>query len=433
MEKIVRKLSDKYLNGTSDADLLDMVSRRWETYRTATIEQAKNPDILMAAIENQQKDEIRNAPKRDEEYSLSHLVLGDEIDKEFVCSPLKWADKSLQSNKDIVLAAVNKNWRALQYIPKKLCDDKDIMLAAIESQEPNAYYPEYGKNLFGKELLYVSTFTESPLAYATELKKDKDIVLTAIKKNCFAFAYASPQLQNDPEVLAAAINNQEKRQEFLSPKKSNKLRGVVDDNIMDELNVEVYNHIYSPLAWTPKFSNDSKLVLAAVRKNGLALEYASKELQNNPDIVLAAVRENGTALKFASKEIRDNRRYVLEGLKTTKDAFEVASSRIKKHDEELIEIYKYLTEDNYSLEKLTYNINFKNDFVYNTIKSIIINSGIKKCNAILNRKNVNSIEELPNEYKKDIEKIEEKTNRELIVLESQRKKILDESFENEKQ
>lgn len=432
MGKIIRKLSDKYLNEISDADLLDMVSHRWVSYANATIEQAKNPNILMAAIENQQKDEIKSTIKRDEEYHLSHLVLEDEVDNEFVCSPLKWADKSLQGNKDIVLAAVKKNWLALQYVPKKLCDNKDIMLAAIESQNPNTYYAEYEKNLFGKELLYVSTFTESPLSYATELKKDKDIVLAAINKNCFAFAYASPQLQNDAEVLAAAINNQEKGQKFLSPKKSNKLRGIVDDNIVDKLKVEVYNHIYSPLAWAPKFSNDPKFVLAAVRKNGLALEYASKELQNNPDIVLAAVRENGTALKFASKEIRDNRGYVLEGLKTTKDAFEFASSRIKKHDEELIEIYKYLTEDNYSLEKLTYNTDLKNDFVYNTIKSIIINSGIKRCNAILNRKNVNSIEELPNEYKKDIEKQEEKTNRELSTLESQRKKFLEESLENEK-
>ena len=46
-------------------------------------------------------------------------------------------------------------------------------------------------------------------------------------------------------------------------------------------------------------------MLAAVKQDGDALEYASTELQNNEKIVLAAVTQWKDALKFASKELRN--------------------------------------------------------------------------------------------------------------------------------
>ena len=42
--------------------------------------------------------------------------------------------------------------------------------------------------------------------------------------------------------------------------------------------------------------NDPKIVLAVVKKNGLALRYASDEMKNNHDIVVPAVCQNGNYL-----------------------------------------------------------------------------------------------------------------------------------------
>ncbi len=36
--------------------------------------------------------------------------------------------------------------------------------------------------------------------------------------------------------------------------------------------------------------NDKDFVLTLVKKNGLALKYASKELQNDKEIILAAIK-----------------------------------------------------------------------------------------------------------------------------------------------
>ena len=45
-------------------------------------------------------------------------------------------------------------------------------------------------------------------------------------------------------------------------------------------------------------------VLEAVRRNGMALQYASTELKANREIVLEAVRQNGLALEFASEALQ---------------------------------------------------------------------------------------------------------------------------------
>ena len=43
--------------------------------------------------------------------------------------------------------------------------------------------------------------------------------------------------------------------------------------------------------------------MAAVKQNGLALQFASYELKNNKNIVIAAVNNNGFALEYTSNLI----------------------------------------------------------------------------------------------------------------------------------
>ena len=50
-----------------------------------------------------------------------------------------------------------------------------------------------------------------------------------------------------------------------------------------------------------------QVVLAAVSKNGYALEYASEELKRDRNIVLAAISKDGRALEYASEELKKDR------------------------------------------------------------------------------------------------------------------------------
>ena len=45
-------------------------------------------------------------------------------------------------------------------------------------------------------------------------------------------------------------------------------------------------------------------VMEAVKQNGHALQYASKELQGDKEVVMEAVKQNGHALQYASKNLK---------------------------------------------------------------------------------------------------------------------------------
>jgi lambda repressor-like predicted transcriptional regulator len=62
-------------------------------------------------------------------------------------------------------------------------------------------------------------------------------------------------------------------------------------------------------------NNHRKHVLAAVKQDGLSLEYASAELKNDREIVLAAVNQKGSSLDYASGELRHDREIVLAAVK----------------------------------------------------------------------------------------------------------------------
>ena len=52
--------------------------------------------------------------------------------------------------------------------------------------------------------------------------------------------------------------------------------------------------------------SDFDIVLAAVRKDGYALQFADESLRKNYDIVLATATQDGHALQFADKKLRDD-------------------------------------------------------------------------------------------------------------------------------
>ena len=98
------------------------------------------------------------------------------------------------------------------------------------------------------------------LANAPEdIKRDKEVVLAAVKKNGMALQYAAEEMRSDKEV-----------------------------------------------------------VLAAEKENGGALIFAAEELKLDKDFILEAVKINGTALEHAADALRGDRDFLLEAVKATK-------------------------------------------------------------------------------------------------------------------
>jgi len=70
-------------------------------------------------------------------------------------------------------------------------------------------------------------------------------------------------------------------------------------------------------------------VLAAVRQNGLALQYATETLKADRDVVLAAVQKrNGRVLKCATEALRADRDVVLAAVQQDAGAIEFAADEL---------------------------------------------------------------------------------------------------------
>ena len=116
-------------------------------------------------------------------------------------------------------------------VKTKLITDKEIAIEAIK-----------------KSCGYV-------LEYASDdLKKDRDVVLEAVKKNGGALQYASNDLKKDREVVLEAIKNAERSLRYASP----------------------------------KLKNDKNFILEIIRKSksDKIFSYIPENLQNDKDILL---------------------------------------------------------------------------------------------------------------------------------------------------
>ena len=83
------------------------------------------------------------------------------------------------TDKTEALVAVKYAFSALEHVSDELKADKEVVMAAIENN--------------GGALQFVES---------DELKADKEVVMAAVKNNGYALQFASDELKADPEILA---------------------------------------------------------------------------------------------------------------------------------------------------------------------------------------------------------------------------------------
>eukprot|EP00913_Durusdinium_trenchii_P026429 g24795.t1 len=85
-----------------------------------------------------------------------------------------------------------------------------------------------------------------------------------------------------------------------------------------------------------ELQNDKDVVLTAVQQNGYALRFAPLKLKNDEDIVLAAVQQRGLALKFASEDLKQNKAAVLAAVQQAGFAVQFASRELQNNKEVML-------------------------------------------------------------------------------------------------
>jgi len=106
---------------------------------------------------------------------------------------------------------------------------------------------------------------------------------------------------------------------------------------------------------------DRDFVLEAVKKNGLSLEYASEALKADYEVALEAVKEDWTSLQFVSDDLKDNRNVVLEAVKgSLRGGFKFASNNLRADRDFVLEAVK---ESGYVLDYVSDDLHADRDFI----------------------------------------------------------------------
>lgn len=192
-------------------------------------------------------------------------------------SKMCWASNRLKSDKAFVLRAIAVDRSAIGCASIRLQKDRDVALAAVSSGPPG-----------------------TGLEDAIYFQNDKEVVLVAVKVNGLALEHASKELQQDEDVVLAAVSDEPNALKLLDRK--NPLR------------------------------NDVEIVLAAVSQDGWALEYAGKQAQANPQVVLAAVEENGYAMQYAGPALKNDRGFALRAVALDAIAFQYVAARLRDNN-----------------------------------------------------------------------------------------------------
>jgi hypothetical protein len=109
-----------------------------------------------------------------------------------------------------------------------------------------------------------------------------------------------------------------------------------------------------------QFSRYREDVLAAVRQNGRALQYASAELRGNRDFILAAVTQNGYALEFASAKLRADREVVLAAVRQNGYALQDASAELRGNRDFILAAVR---QNRYALQFASDQLRGNRDFI----------------------------------------------------------------------
>ncbi len=207
-------------------------------------------------------------------------------------------------------------------IHESLKKDREIVLVAVKQ---HGWALEYADESLKQDreivLAAVQQHDGSALEYADEsLKQDREIVLAAVQQHCNALQFADGIFKKDREIVLAAVKESgwalEYADESLKQDREIVLAAVQQHG-------SVLQHADKPL------KKDREIVLAAVKENGWALEYADESLKKDRDIVLAAVQKNGLTLNQADESLKKDLQIVLAAVKQNSHAFFYAHATIQ--------------------------------------------------------------------------------------------------------
>jgi hypothetical protein len=242
-------------------------------------------------------------------------------------------------------AVVYSGFWEFPHLPRALDDDRELVLTTIRNLRNLHGAVRYASEFsFGKgpkdrivrEMAALEAVRKDGLALEHTTYRTGRVVLEAVRNNGLALRYAYPeepmlsieeyesQCRDDYHPRDYGCHPDEYDLDRYDPCKEAKYMAECklwelwdadekfpdvwrrrDDDVDIDENTVI--GVANPMQWETEREQEMRdVTLAAVRNNGLALEYASSRLRRDKEVVLAAVRQNVRALRYAARWLQDD-------------------------------------------------------------------------------------------------------------------------------
>lgn len=223
-------------------------------------------------------------------------------------------------------------------------DDKEIILAILKfyhSEINGIARNEYGSLidplLFNKDWLEIL-----PERAVKSYPKDKEILLTILKKKPELLQYADKELRNDAEIILTAAKGSDNAFQFASEdllKNIDFIKEAVKISVnvlkyvsLEQMSTKFIYEIVSKQGCALEFFPDNQyeeLILAAIRQNPFSYTYVSKKFANDEVLISKMVETNGLVLRYLSEKHQDNITVVRKAILENPKAYCEASEKLK--------------------------------------------------------------------------------------------------------
>jgi CxxC motif-containing protein len=198
-----------------------------------------------------------------------------------------YISSELRNDFDCVMMALSINTDCFRFLSSKLRKNKDIVMNAIKNTQSSLIYkriiPHIDKSSFA----------------------DYEIALLLISIDANFFFRVNNDLQNNRAFIIDVIT-------------------ITNDTIN--------SHEFIMLSCvTKKMKNDLEIVTIACKQYGCALKYASEEIRNTKSVVLIAIKFDTDAFQYASYDMRNNKQFIMENMTSDKCEWKLRRHTLFKH------------------------------------------------------------------------------------------------------
>lgn len=211
-----------------------------------------------------------------------------------------------------------------EYIKKIIISNKEISGTIIREIKPEII--QSLKRIFTEKKPIFNPFTTQKIQDAEmNLWLKKHDTILQLRNGTIKAENLSPSEQADKDIMITAVQRRGIDLEYAS----NELKADYDVVL-----AAVQNDGLAIYEASPQMRGNRDIALAAVTREGLALSCVSEALKNDHEVVLAAVSHSGYTLQYAHPDLRANREIVFAAVRNQPNhAFQYASPDLQEDPE----------------------------------------------------------------------------------------------------